>query len=443
MLRRPFFVVGVLALSATVGNAQPSPDENVLACKIVSGASLTALEKRKASLEQEVALKTPAKSDSRSNTKEREQVLRKLQEDLLQLLFEIDCLNTKLKVQESQQAPPSRGMTVAAKPSGVVEVTTYYATNRKQTASAQPTRLYGPEVGSKLQYGRAIVTIPPSHIPGNLELPTLWKVEREADTSKHFVLKGVMPLEADGALKEMAEKLEGMSSKALLIFVHGFKSGFSEAAVRTAHLAHNLKFPGMAFFYSWPSANQVRAYWQDEEVARLSEGVFEQLIEELSQLPVTDIYVVAHSMGNRIVGHALQARVDKGKETKKLKELLLAAPDINVDVFRTVIAPKLAAMRGTRTTVYASSSDIALRASKVVHRFRRVGETTGGVVTYPGIETIDASNASTATTLGHSLLVASPSVVKDIQSIVARGGPPRLRGLMEFGAAPNIYWRLR
>jgi esterase/lipase superfamily enzyme len=63
--------------------------------------------------------------------------------------------------------------------------------------------------------------------------------------------------------------------------------------------------------------------------------VFEQLIDELSQLPVTDIYIVAHSMGNRIVGHALQARADKGKETKNLRELLLAAADINANVFRT------------------------------------------------------------------------------------------------------------
>jgi esterase/lipase superfamily enzyme len=104
-------------------------------------------------------------------------------------------------------------------------------------------------------------------------------------------------------------------------------------------------------------------------MARLSEGVFEQLIDEISQLPATDIYVVAHSMGNRIVGHALQARADKGKATKNLRELLLAAPDINADVFRSVIAPKLAAMQGTRTTVYASSSDIALKASKLVHGF--------------------------------------------------------------------------
>ena len=237
----------------------------------------------------------------------------------------------------------------------------------------------------------------------------------------------------------MAQKLQAMSSKSLLVFVHGYNMGFRETALRTAQMAHDLNFPGMAFFYSWPSANHVRSYWQDEEIARLSESVFEQLIDELSQLPVTDIYVVAHSMGNRIVGHALQARADKGKETKKLRELLLAAADINANVFRTVIAPKLAAMQGTRTTVYASSSDIALKASKLMHGFRRVGETTGGVVTYPGIETIDASSESAALRgLGHFYIVDSPSVIKDIRSIIEKKVPAKLRGLSEVGDVTQL-----
>ena len=149
--------------------------------------------------------------------------------------------------------------------------------------------------------------------------------------------------------------------------------------MRTAQIAHDLRFPGMALFYSWPSAGRATGYWYDEEAARLSEPVFEQLIEDLSQLPVTDIYIVAHSMGNRIVGHALQSRADKGKETKQLRELLLAAPDINANIFRTIIAPKLAAMQGMRTTIYAASSDVALMASKLVHGFQRVGDTSGGV----------------------------------------------------------------
>ncbi len=436
MFKRLLLVASVLTLSISDTNAQRLTDASELACTVAPDTTLITLEGRRLNLEREVARKSetkPGKSDSR--TKEQEQSLRKSQEELLDVVFQIDCLKV-------QRAPENRRVVLGPKPQGVIEITTYYATNRKQNATNEPGKVYGGEVASALQYGRATVSIPPTHTPGNFEMPTLWKLERNADASQHFVLRTVVPLGADDARKEMTEKLQAMNSNALLVFVHGFKTGFTEAALRTAQMAHDLRFPGMAFFYSWPSANQIRSYWLDEEVARLSESVFERLIEELSQLPVTDIYVVAHSMGNRIVGHALQARADKGKPTPKVKELLLAAPDINADVFNTVIAPKLAAMQGTHTTVYASSSDIALKASKIVHRFRRLGETTGGVLTYPGIDTIDATSASKAVQgFGHFYVVDSPAVIKDIRAIIDRKGTAKLRGLSEVGAPPNSYWR--
>jgi len=116
----------------------------------------------------------------------------------------------------------------------------------------------------------------------------------------------------------------------------------------------------------------------------------------------------------------------------------------NADLFRTVIAPKLAAMQGTRTTVYASSSDLALRASKAVHGFRRVGETIGGVLVYPGLDTIDASSASLVMrAFGHSYLMDSATVLKDIQSIIRQKLSAKQRGLGEAGTLPDVYWRLQ
>jgi esterase/lipase superfamily enzyme len=447
MFGRILFLISALCLGVTLARAQPAPTQAVPeACRVSSAETLPELETRRQTLEKDVARQVTAveraqkRTDGQAGTDALRQNLRAKQEELLDVLYHIECIRPVGPPPE----PPSRNPFEKRAKKDVVEVTTYYATNRKQTDSVEPAKIYGSVFEGTLQYGRAVVSIPATHVPGNLELPTLWKLQRNADISKHFVLQEVVPLGTDAASKEIAQKLQGMSSKAVLIFVHGYNMGFAEAALRTAQMAHDLNFPGLPLFYSWPSANHIKSYWQDEEIARLSEGVFEQLIDQLAQLPATDIYIVAHSMGNRIVGHALQARVDKGKETKNLRELLLAAADINADVFRTIIAPKLAAMQGMRTTVYASSSDIALKASKVVHGFKRVGETAGGVFIYPGIETIDASTASQALRgLGHLYLVDSLSVIQDIKLIVEKKGPAKLRGLSEIGAAPNIYWRLR
>ncbi len=325
----------------------------------------------------------------------------------------------------------------------LVEITTYYATNRGRSGSPEPAAFYGAKVENKLEYGRAVVTIPLTHSPGNIELPSFWKLERE-DRNKHFVLKTVEPLSLDATRAEMADRLQTSGSKAILAFVHGYNVGFREAAMRTAQLAHDVKFAGVPFFYSWPSAARITSYLQDADAAELSEGVFEQLIEDLASLPVTDVYLVAHSMGNRIVSKALRARIDKGKEVGKATR---AAAGGSRHQRRSLPhghrAETCRACKGTRITVYASSSDLALRASRALHRFSRVGETVPGVFVYPRIETIDASSASSVIrAYGHSYIMDSQAVLKDIHAVIQQRVSAKQRGLGEVGTAPNSHWKL-
>jgi len=477
--------------------AQPGPLRDY--CKAAANETNQSLESRRkeieaklATLQERMAQAGPLKRGPLDTE------LRKAQEDLLELVFAADCLRLKalpplpppppLASAERKLAPPpmtNRGLSppppptpaaaappVAASPSAMppassadrampplgsggpmivksatadaVEIVTYYATNRKPgAANAPPSEAYANERGGTLAFGRVVVSIPRTHTPGTIEQPQLWKFERSPDPNKHFVLKSVTALETDAARAEIAGRLGQASNKSMLVFVHGYNSAFEDAALRTAQLAYDLQFPGIPFFYSWPSANRVRAYLQDEETARLSEGVFETVLRELSALPVQSIYIVAHSMGNRVVGHGLQRYVNAGGKTERIKELLLAAPDINAEIFKDEIQPRLAQMRGTRTTIYASSSDVALIASKVVHGFRRVGESSGGVFVFKGMDTVDASNASPSLrNLGHSYLVDSASVIKDLHAIIASKLAARARGLQPMGKEPEVYWQL-
>jgi esterase/lipase superfamily enzyme len=430
-------LLAALTLGTGLAQAQSPPANSIVpdVCRSASQEALPALETRKQRLDRDIQRLESAKKPAQ------DKALRTSQEELLQVTFQIECVRAQL---ELQQSPPVAKRAPTRPQTDVIEVTTYYATNRNQTDSNEPTKVYGVKFDSTLHFGRAVVTIPANHTPGSIELPRLWKLQREPDPSKHFVLKSVVPLDGKDARREMAEKLDGMGDrKALLVFVHGYNMGFTEAAMRTAQLAHDLKFAGLPFLYSWPSASQLLSYWQDEETAQLSEGVFEKLLDDLSQLSATDIYIVAHSMGNRVVSQALRTRVDTGKPTKHIREVLLAAPDINADLFRTVLAPKLVAMQGTRTTIYASSSDLALKASKVVHGFRRLGETNDGVFTYEGLETIDASTATQANkAYGHFYLMDNKLVLKDVRTIIELKGSAMQRGLNAVGQLPNVFWRL-
>jgi esterase/lipase superfamily enzyme len=465
-------------------------------CRTQRSDDLTALTKRQAALEKGKrrleraiarAKREPGKEDeAKANAKR----LSKTRRDLLKVLFQIDCVRARQELAKAEApvdslatpppktsapapewaptpqavppppgagAKPSRSMRKAkargettgaadtagaSKPADALEVTTYFATNRGRTDEREPVKAYNAKV-AKLSYGRAVVSIPSAHTAGSLELPSIWRLEFRADPRRHFILKDAVPLGADDARAEMTRRLREGKSKSLLLFVHGYNMSFAETAMRTAQLAYDLNFRGIPFFFSWPSAGQYTGYLRDSETAQLSEDAFDQVLDDLSLLPVDDVYIVAHSMGSRVVSQVLKSRVDRGKTTTKISDLLLAAPDINADLFRTVIAPRLKALQGTQTTVYASSSDLALLASKAVHGYARVGETAGGVFVFPGLDTVDASRATMSVrAFGHSYLTDSAAVLKDIAAIVRQKLSAKQRGLAQLGASPNIYWSL-
>jgi esterase/lipase superfamily enzyme len=186
-------------------------------------------------------------------------------------------------------------------------------------------------------------------------------------------------------------------------------------------------------FFSWPSAGATSSYFHDEEMAQLSYKAFNQVLDDAAALGANEIYLLAHSMGSRIVANVLKDRAGQGQDASKISELLLAAPDINQEIFREQIVPALTSMKNMRRTIYASGSDIALKASKFTHEFHRLGETTGGITTFDGYDTID----------GHSYITDSPKVLDDIADILIRRKPVSERGLDSKEIPPDRYWLLR
>jgi esterase/lipase superfamily enzyme len=335
---------------------------------------------------------------------------------------------------------------VNKKPCGqmFVEITNYYATNRRPTGSLEPSLFYGKEDADRIQYGKTKITIPSRHKLGELELPTLWKLELSVDAGKHFVLKGVEPLEQGGAFAEIREALNASKSKSLLLFVHGFNVSFETAALRTAQLANDLKFPGLVMLFSWPSDGYTTGYSHDEESVELAGPALNTMLDDLARQSFDEIYLLSHSMGTRLLANVLSARQSKGSDSAKIKEIVFAAPDINSKIFERDLAPTLASMPGVARTIYASSEDLALRASKAIHEYRRIGETAGGVLTFAGFETIDATTASSfRRAWGHSYIFDSPLVIADFADAVVRHKTVARRNLKKAGRPPNAYWLLQ
>src|SRR6476659_7244155 len=183
--RQLLLLLGMLAIGAGAVQAQPSQAiGETETCRSVANETMQSLQTRKAGLEQE--LKRLGERPTPT--------VRKVQEDILDVVFQMECLNVAQPAMLKRSVAKRSVGGGAAAPKELVEVTTYYATNRNKNGSIEPVKLYGGNYEGNFHYGRAVVSIPKTHKPGEVEKPNiLMRLIVEPDPSKHFVLKSVTP----------------------------------------------------------------------------------------------------------------------------------------------------------------------------------------------------------------------------------------------------------
>lgn len=121
--------------------------------------------------------------------------------------------------------------------------------------------------------------------------------------------------------------------------------------------------------------------------------------------------------------------------------IVLAAPDVDADRFRRDLAPSLLNV-ANQVTLYASSDDQALIASKQVHGYPRAGESGQNVVVVPGVETIDVSGIDLSL-LGHSYYGDNESMLRDLYEVVRSRLPAARRALLVARRQGElVYWQL-
>jgi esterase/lipase superfamily enzyme len=135
------------------------------------------------------------------------------------------------------------------------------------------------------------------------------------------------------------------------------------------------------------------------------------------------VHLIAHSMGNRALTAALKDLAAGQSDVARpiFDQVLLTAPDIDADVFKTEIAPAITKM-AERVTLYASSSDAALLLSKKLHGYPRAGEAGREIVVVPGMDTVDVTAVDTSL-VGHSYYGDSGSVLSDVVEVLEDAKP--------------------
>jgi esterase/lipase superfamily enzyme len=319
----------------------------------------------------------------------------------------------------------------------------FYATDRKTADTSQPAFFYGParrvaEGGAPTyEVGQCDVSIPFDHEVGELESPVWWKAEFRPDPERHIVLLSVVPEDSARYFSEMRQRVAGSPSKDAFVFIHGYNTTFEDAARRTAQMAYDLRFQGAPILYSWPSQGEIAKYTFDENNVEWTWRHLADFLQALSQQSgAITIHLIAHSMGNRALTNALQ-RMPKGT-TPLFREVILAAPDIDADLFKQMAVDMQG--KASRITLYASSKDDALKASKAAHGELRAGDSDNMVIV-EGVDSIDASAAATDF-LGHGYVFKS-SILFDINNLFKLGKPPQERDkLRQEHLGSFLYWLL-
>jgi esterase/lipase superfamily enzyme len=298
---------------------------------------------------------------------------------------------------------------------GLKSHTIYLATTR--TRSTDPNEFYSGERASNLGLGNVTVTVPPIHQTGKIER----SASKVTDPNKHFTIRNPEVYESPDDFVAsldlaLAEKPE--SGREVLVFVHGYNTNFSEAVLRVSQFVHDTGFKGVPILFSWASRGNTIDYVYDINSALQARFYLEELAVRLSAVDVNAFTLVAHSMGNLVTLEAMSAlaRRPEMRRSDKLRAVILAAPDVDFDLFvehmRDLNPIK------NKFFIFVSKDDKALNLSqRIAGGVARVGSTDPQKLAALGVKVVDLSLIDDASSANHTKFADSPEIVQ----LIGRG----------------------
>ena len=286
------------------------------------------------------------------------------------------------------------------------------ATTRK--ASDDPGRLYSGERGTAISLNNVAVSIPPDR---NRKIGEVqWPSRVPPNPEKEFAVLEVGKVASEGHALKWFRKNRN-AKRQVLIFVHGFNNTYADAVFRFAQIVHDSGTDAAPILFAWPSRARVFDYLYDKESANYSRRALEDLILQATRSPdVDDVTILAHSMGTWLAAEALRGVAMREKAIPaKIKNVVLASPDIDIDVFRRQfieMGPKR-----PHFAILTSKRDKALEASRWLSGgVDRVGGSDlkpyAAALDELGVSVIDTSAIASNDPLGHNAFADSPEIVR-------------------------------
>jgi esterase/lipase superfamily enzyme len=288
--------------------------------------------------------------------------------------------------------------------------------------------LFSGERGSKPAFAEIVVSIPPESVRKVGEVQ--WPSRLPGDPAKEFVTLKVDRLEREAVLARLHSAAAKTPKRRVLLFVHGFNNRFEDAVYRFAQIVHDSDAKVVPVLFTWPSRGSLFAYGYDRESTNYSRHALEDVLQALARDPaVGEVSILAHSMGNWLALESLrQMAIRNGGLPPKIANIMLAAPDVDVDVFRTQIAE--IGKSKSKFTLFVSQDDRALAVSRRLwESTARLGAIDPEVEPYrsqlaaEGITVLNLTKLSSDDRLNHGKFAESPEVVRLIGTRLVTGQP--------------------
>ena len=269
----------------------------------------------------------------------------------------------------------------------------------------------------KLQLERFTISVPPNHQVMQIE----WS-KGDPDPAKNFVVteREIRPISELGTARVASGAVRHKPGKRdVVIFVHGYNYNFQESLFRMAQLVADGGLDDVPVLFAWPSAASVTGYVADRDAVTYSRDDLVHVLRTLADQPqVGRITLFGHSMGAMLVVEALrQLRLtDQDPTIERLGDVVLAAPDVDIDVFRTQM--KIIGPLEPPLTLLVAPDDHALKISARLTGSRsRLGTRdvrdprVQALAKLNGIQVIDVSGVSSPGATNHNRFVALATVL--------------------------------
>ncbi len=307
-------------------------------------------------------------------------------------------------------------------------------------ASTRPDPRGNPLGDGSAHFALNMISVPPGHRAGQIELPAFGK----AHPKSHFLVTYERGMGAEEFSSQIASNVSGRvgADRDVLVFVHGFNTSLDEARLRLAQIVADGRFGGVPVLFTWASSGNFLAYESDKQAATVARDALGNLLRDLGQAPgIGRVHVLAHSMGGWLAMETLREAAISGNGSLNghLGEVMLAAPDIDLGVFRQ----QMARLKGARVSVFASAGDRALNlSSRLAGQRPRVGaidaskSSDRAELQKLGVTIYDLSQFSAGLT-GHAIYANAPAVIRTIGNELTRTREGEGAGMSVIDAGVN------